>query len=97
MRFALPTSLFRFPIPIVVAYDASVAICQCRASFGTTLCVVNNGTVKLMVLSGPDCGLLLHISMDGTSNAIRHLERAGGINLADVDERMGTAKYGWNE
>ena len=50
-----------------------------------------------MLLSGTDCGLLLHISMDGTRTAIGHLERAGGIYLPDVDERMGTVKYGWNE
>ena len=50
-----------------------------------------------MLLSGTDCGLLLHISMDGMSTAIGLLERAGGINLPDVDERMGTVKYGWNE
>ena len=50
-----------------------------------------------MLLSGTDCGLLLHISMDGTSTAIRHVERAGGINLPDVNERMRIVKYGWNE
>ena len=50
-----------------------------------------------MVLSGTDCGLLLHISMDGTSTAIGHLERAGGINRSDVDERTGIVKNGWNE
>ena len=50
-----------------------------------------------MVLSGTDCGLLLHIIMDGTSTAIQHVERAGGINLPDVDDRTGTVKYGWNE
>ena len=50
-----------------------------------------------MLLSGTDCGVLVHISMDGTSTAIGHLERAGGIKLPDVDERMGTVKYGWNE
>ena len=50
-----------------------------------------------MLLSGTDCGLLLHISMDGTSTAIRHVERAGGINLLDVVDRMGAVKLGWNE
>ena len=96
LQLALPTSLFRFPIPMVFPDDASVAISQCRASFGT-LCVVNSGTVKLMMLSGTDCGLLLHISMDGPSTALRNLERAGGINLPDVDNRTGIVKYGWNE
>ena len=50
-----------------------------------------------MGLDGTDCGLLLHISMDGTSTAIGYLERAGGINLPDVGERAGAVKYGWNE
>ena len=50
-----------------------------------------------MVLSGTDCGLLLHDPMDGMSTAIGHLERAGGINLLDVDDRTGTVKYGWIE
>ena len=50
-----------------------------------------------MVLNGTDCGLLVHISMDATSTAFGHVERAGGINLPDVDERMGTVKCGWNE
>ena len=50
-----------------------------------------------MLLSGTDCGLLLHALMDGMSTAIGHLERVGGINLPDVDERMGMVKYGWNE
>ena len=44
---------------------------------------------ELMMLSGTDCGLLLHISMDGTINAFVHLERAGGINLPVVDDRKG--------
>ena len=81
---------------MVVADDASVAICQCRASFGT-VCDVNRGTVTLMVLSDTDCGVLLHISIGGASNAIRHLERAGAINLPDVDDRTGMVTYGWNE
>ena len=80
----------------VSADDAPVAIWQSRTSFGT-LCVVNSGTVKLMMLSGADCGLLLHISMGGTSTAIGHLKRAGGINLPDVDDRTGMVNYGWNE
>ena len=92
----MPTSLFRVPISIVSADDASVAICQCRTSIGT-LCVVNSGTAKLMLLSGTDYGLLLHISMDGMGTAIGHLEGSGGINPSDVDERMGMVKYGWNE
>ena len=50
-----------------------------------------------MLLSGNGCGLLLHISMDATNTAFGHLERAGGINLPDVDERTGMVKYGWNE
>ena len=50
-----------------------------------------------MLVSGNDCGLLLHIPMDGTSTAIGHLERAGGINLPDVDDRTGMVNYGWNE
>ena len=81
---------------MVSADDASVAICQCRTSFGI-VCVVNSGTVKLMVLSGTDCGVLLHISMGGTSTAIGHLKRAGAINLLDVGDQTGMVKYGWNE
>ena len=50
-----------------------------------------------MLVSGADCGLMLHISMDGASYAIHHLERAGDINLPDVDDRTGAVKYGWNE
>ena len=50
-----------------------------------------------MLLSGTDCGLLLHISMDLMSTAIGHLERAGGINLPGVDDRTGIVKYGWIE
>ena len=50
-----------------------------------------------MILSGTDCGLLLHILMDGTSTVIGHLERAGGINLPGVDDRTEMVKYGWNE
>ena len=50
-----------------------------------------------MLLSGIDCGLLLHIPMDGMSTAFNHLEHAGEINLPDVDERMGMVKCGWNE
>ena len=50
-----------------------------------------------MLLSGTDCGFLLHILMDGMSTALRHLERAGGINLPVVDDRTGAVKYGWNE
>ena len=76
--------------------DAPVAICQCRTSFDT-LCVVKSGAMKLMLLSGTDCGLLLHISMDATSNGFGHLERAGGINLPDVDDRTEIVKHGWNE
>ena len=49
------------------------------------------------MLNGTDYGLLLHISMDGTSTAIGHVERAGGINLPDVDDRTGMVNYGWNE
>ena len=81
---------------MVFADDASVAIRQSRTSFGT-LCVVNSGRVKRMVMNGTDCGLWFHISMDGTSTAIGHLERAGGINLPDVDDRLGIVKNGWNE
>ena len=50
-----------------------------------------------MMLSVTDWGLGLHVSMDGTSNAIGHLERAGAINLPDVGERTGIVKIGWNE
>ena len=50
-----------------------------------------------MLLSGTDCGLLLHISMDGMSIAIGHLERAGGINLPDVDDQTEIGNYGWIE
>ena len=35
--------------------------------------------------------------MDGTSNAVGHLERAGAINLPDVGGQMGIDKNGWNE
>ena len=52
---------------------------------------------ELMMLSGADCGLRLHVSMDGTSSAIGHLERAGDINLTDMDDRTGIVKNGWNE
>ena len=38
-----------------------------------------------------------HDAMDGTSNAIGHLEWAGATNLPDVDDRTGAVKYGWNE
>ena len=50
-----------------------------------------------MMLSGTDGDLGLHISMDGTSNAIGHLERANEINLPDVDDGTGIVKNGWNE
>ena len=50
-----------------------------------------------MLLSGTDCGLLVHISMGGTSTAIGHLERAGAINLPDVDDGMGIVFKGWYE
>ena len=50
-----------------------------------------------MMMSGTDCGLLLHVSMDGTSTGIGHLERAGGITLPDVGDRTGAVKFGWNE
>ena len=81
---------------MVAAGSAFVAICQCCTSFGT-LCVVNSGRVKLMVLDGTDCVLLWHISMDGMSTAFGHLERAGAINRLDVDDQTGMVKYGWNE
>ena len=45
-----------------------------------------------MMLSGTDCDLRLHDSMDGTSNAIGHLERADGVNLVGMHDRMGIAK-----
>ena len=50
-----------------------------------------------MLLSGTDCGLLLHVSMDGTSTAIGYLERAGATNLLGVDDGTGIVKNGWNE
>ena len=81
---------------MVSADDASVAICQCRPSFGT-VGVVNSGMVKLINLSGTDFDLRLNGSMDGPSNAIGHLERAGAINLSDVDEQTGIVENGWNE
>ena len=37
-----------------------------------------------MMLSGTDCDLRLHDSMDGTSNAIGHAKRAGVVDLAGV-------------
>ena len=49
------------------------------------------------MLSGADCDLAFYDSMDGASNAIGHLERAGGINLSGVDDRTGIVKHGWNE
>ena len=52
---------------------------------------------ELMMLSGTDCDLGLHVSMDGTSNALGHLERAGDTNLPDVDDRTGIVKINWNE
>ena len=58
---------------------------------------VESGTVKLMMLSCADCDLWLHVSMDGTSDAIGHLEWAGGINLPDVDYRTEIVKNGCNE
>ena len=45
-----------------------------------------------MMLSGTDCDLRLHASMDGTSNAIDSMEWAGAVDLADVHDRMGIVK-----
>ena len=42
-----------------------------------------------MMLSGTDCDLRLHDSMDGTSNAIFHVERAGAVDLAGMHGRLG--------
>ena len=58
-------------------------------------CEQRHGELKM--LSGTDYDLEFHVSMDGTSNAIGHLERAGDINLTCVDDRTGTVKHGWNE
>ena len=40
-----------------------------------------------MVLSGADCDLRLHDSMDGASNAIGHVERAVAVDLGGVHDR----------
>ena len=45
-----------------------------------------------MMLSGTDCDLRLHDSMDGTSNAIGHVERAGDVNLAELHGQLGIVK-----
>ena len=50
-----------------------------------------------MMLSGTDCDLRLHDSMDGASNAIGHVERAGDVNLVGVHDRMGIVFNVWNE
>ena len=42
-----------------------------------------------MMLSDTDCDLRVHDSMDGASNAIGHVERAGAGDLADVHDRTG--------
>ena len=42
-----------------------------------------------MMLSVTDCDLRLHDSMDGTSNAIDSMERAGAVDLAGVRGRLG--------
>ena len=50
-----------------------------------------------MMLSGTDCDLRLHDSMDGASNAIGHVEWAGAIDLVDAHDRMGIVQNGWTE
>ena len=50
-----------------------------------------------MMLSGADCDLRLHDSLDGTSNAFDHVERTGAIDLADVHERMEIVFNWWAE
>ena len=50
-----------------------------------------------MTLSGADCDLRLHDSMDGASNANDHVEWAGAVNLVGVHERMGIGFHGLNE
>ena len=42
-----------------------------------------------MMLSDTDCDLRVHDSMDGASNAIGHMERAGAGDLAGVHDRTG--------
>ena len=50
-----------------------------------------------MVLSGADCDLRLHASMDRPSNATGYVERVGDDGLADVNGQMGIVCNGWNE
>ena len=47
-----------------------------------------------MMLSGTDCDLRLHDSMDGTRNAIGHAERTDAVELAGVHDQMGIVFYG---
>ena len=41
------------------------------------------------MLSDTDCDLRVHDSMDGASNAIGHVERAGAVDLGGVHDRTG--------
>ena len=50
-----------------------------------------------MMLSGADCDLRLHDSMDGVSNAIDYVERACAVDRGGVHDRMGIVFNGWNE
>ena len=50
-----------------------------------------------MMLSGTDCDLRLHDSMDGASNAINSMEWTDVVVLAGVHDRMGIVFNGWNE
>ena len=50
-----------------------------------------------MMLSGADCELRLHDSMDEMSNAIDSLELTGAVVRADVHDRMGIVQNGWTE
>ena len=42
-----------------------------------------------MMLSGIDCDLRLHDSINGTSNAIGHVKRADAVDLAGMHGRLG--------
>ena len=50
-----------------------------------------------MMLRGTDCDLRLHASMDGASNAIGYVERAGDGDFVDSHNRMKNVFDGWTE
>ena len=49
------------------------------------------------MLSGTDCDLRVHDSMDGANNAIGYVERSGAFDLEGMHDRMGIVFNGWNE